>query len=180
MLAWAAQHSRVFPWRSEKRTPYTILLAEILLRRTTSTAVAKSYERILSKYPSIKSLASTSIRELDAAFGMLGLQRQRAIAAQRLAKVVVNRFSGVIPSNREQLVSIPSIGPYTAGAILSFGFGISAPVVDSNIERVIRRVFSISVGYLPPAQVSKAAVLLVPMCLHEAYNWGLIDLGAIC
>jgi len=131
---------RHFPWREPGRNPYEVLIAELLLKRTTSTAAARLYKKFLSKkflsqYPNIKKLARAHTRSLSGLFKNIGLQEQRARAAKALAKYLISERGGRVPSGLEELQRIPGVGDYTARALLSVAFGIPTAVVDSNVER---------------------------------------------
>lgn len=179
IISWARRNLRSFPWR-EDPTPYSILIAEILLRRTTAAAVRRVYSIFMERYPNIESLAKAEIYDLMNIIAPLGYHKERAKILRKIADYILKRYEGKIPCSKADLMQIPHIGQYTAGAILSLGFGIPSSMVDSNVERVIRRVFSSKV----PAKgqmtiVIKIADLLVPETDHKIYNLGLIDHGAL-
>ena len=145
LLSWAKSNLRDYPWRASGVSPYNILVAELLLKRTTATAAARAYTPFLEKYHSAQRLALATEKELSLALKPIGLSRQRAKAIHRLAQVLVQRFEGV-PNTFEQLCELPGVGDYAARAILSFGHSMPMAVVDGNVERVIRRAFQDDVG----------------------------------
>ncbi len=175
---WASSNLRDFPWRRE-RTPYRIMVAEFLLKRTTSTAVARVYDNFLSQYPTIEELVRADTGKLESILKAIGYHRVRAKAMKETATNIVENYGGEIPSDFDALTSVPNIGHYTAGAILSLGFGILAPMVDSNVERILRRAFR---DTLPEKAVPKALLTiakeLVPNKWHDIFNLALVDLGA--
>jgi len=179
LLAWGEKNIRDFPWRKE-RTPYRILVAEVILRRTTSTAALRVYEEFLKKWPDIKSLANANVDELEQLLVAVGYHKQRSRILVNIARFIDKEFGGNIPNDKKQLLKIPHVGPYTAGAILSLGYGIPAPMVDSNVQRILSRVFN---NCLPKKGRARAISMLVEALLpkkgHIVFNLGLLDLGAL-
>ena len=176
VIEWEREHWVAYPWRVE-RTPYKVLVAEVLLRRTTRWAVAREFPRFIQRFPDIYAVYSAPIEEVEEAFRRLGLYRRRATELKELAKAIVERCGGRIPDRWEDLVQLPGIGIYSAGAILSFGYGKKAPVLDSNVARLLTRLM----GLETKRQEDYLKVLwrLVPDEDHEHFNYGLIDLGAL-
>ena len=179
MLKWADKNSGDFPWR-EHRSPYEVLVAEVLLKRTTATAAARVYADFLLRFPSLQDIVSASDEELVEALSSVGLQRQRARSMKRLADWLLSRHDGGIPSDLEDLLGVPGLGDYSANAILSFGYGVPAAVLDANVERILLRVFG---NTLPPRPswtlLREVAQELLPKDGHREYNYGLLDLGRL-
>jgi len=142
LLAWHQKNAIKFPWR-ETRDTYKILLAEILLRKTTRKQVKEIFESFIKKYPSMEMLASANIRELERVIKPLGMQRKRAHLIIRLAKVIMEKYGGEIPRDRNSLIKLPGIGPYSANAVLCLAYDEQLPLVDTNVIRVIERVFQV-------------------------------------
>ncbi|PIS03304.1 MAG: A/G-specific adenine glycosylase [Chlamydiae bacterium CG10_big_fil_rev_8_21_14_0_10_42_34] len=138
---WFCQNKRDFPWRHEIN-PYKVWVSEVMLQQTRASVVIPYFERWLRLFPDVKSLAAASIDEVIKAWEGLGYY-SRARNLYFGAKQVVEQFGGIIPSDTEALESICGIGPYTLGAILSFGFRKRAVAVDGNVTRVLTRLFSI-------------------------------------
>lgn len=177
VLKWAAKNFSDFPWRSS-RSPYEVLMAEVLLKRTTATAVARVYEQFLQKFPSLRDIVSTRDEELVECLSGLGLQHQRAHALKRLASELLSRHGGSIPIDLPSLLEVPGLGDYSATAILAFGYGAPVAILDVNVERILVRVY----GQGLPPRPSKTllyqiAQSLLPDKEHRAYNYGLLDLG---
>lgn len=173
VIDWEKEHWVEYPWRVN-RSPYRVLVAELLLQRTTRKAVSRIYEAFLVKFPDINSIYSASLGELEEALRPIGLYKQRAVRMKEIAKAIVERFGGTIPCDFGALNSVYGVGPYIAGAVVSFGCGIRAPVVDSNVLRLLSRAFGIR-------DLKGALEFLwgvVPEREHEVFNYGLIDLGA--
>ncbi len=179
VLSWSKRHLRQFPWRNRERTPYTVLLAELLLKRTTAKSAERLFHKMLNRYPTIDSLNCAPEEELQALIREIGLQYQRTRSIKEVAKAIVSGYNGKIPNNMEDLLRIPHVGPYTAGAVLSFGYGKPAPIVDSNVERIIRRILADEVVQLTSTHILEVAKELLPEKGHALYNWGLLDIGAV-
>jgi A/G-specific adenine glycosylase len=179
LLSWARVALRDFPWR-KKRTPYSVLMAEFMLKRTTSTAVNRIYEKFLALYPSIEALLKADVKEIEGLLKAIGYHRLRAQEIKEAATYIANEFRSDIPLDMDKLLSIPYVGPYTAAAILSLGYDIRAPMVDSNVERIIHRLFRNS---MPTRSLSRTtrevANVLLPDERHDTFNLAFIDLGAI-
>ena len=179
MLNWADKNFSDFPWR-QRRSPYEVLVAEVLLKRTTARAAARVYEDFLTTFPSLQKIVSASDEELVEALSSVGLQRQRAHSMKRLAAWILSKHDGCVPSGLEELLEVPGLGNYSASAILSFGFDIPAGVLDTNVERILIRVFG---NTLPPRPswtlLREVATHLLPKDSHRKYNYGLLDLGRL-
>ena len=179
ILHWASDNLSDFPWR-KNRTPYKVIVAEFLLKRTTATAVERVYEDFIEKYPNIESLAKADVKELENFLKTIGYHKLRSNALKETVEFIKNNLNGKIPENMEGLMLIPNIGSYTAGAILSLGYGQKAPMVDSNVERIYMRIFKKS---LPKKAVMRGiyqvAEILVPDTKHEIFNSALLDLGRL-
>jgi A/G-specific adenine glycosylase len=176
VIDWEKRHWIPYPWRVN-RTPYKVLVAEVLLKRTTRQAVAREFPKFIARFPDIETLYRAPIEEIEEMLRHLGLYKQRAQQLKELAKVIVERFGGRIPDRWEDLVVLPGVGPYIAGAVLSFGYGKPAPVVDSNVMRLLGRLLGLkSKRYEDYIRVGWR---LVPEEEHDYFNYGLIDLGAL-
>jgi A/G-specific adenine glycosylase len=181
IIEWGVQNYREFPWR-ENRTPFSVLVAESLLRRTTATAVKRVFEEFLSMYPSIMELSKASPFELETSLARIGYHRQRAKMLIETSRHLMTEFRGKVPKTREDLLGIPHIGEYTANAVLSFGYGIAAAIVDSNIKRILERIFLNHFRMRPNyVLIQKVADAILPIGDHQTFNYALLDFGsAIC
>lgn len=168
---WEKTNGRKFSWR-ENRTPYRILIAEVLLKRTTSTAAIRLYEDFLKFYPDIRSLYKASLSELESTIRPIGLYKQRSKHLKQLATYVEEDLNGLLPSDYQSLTKIPGIGEYTASAIVCFSYGKRKSIVDSNVERILSRVFSVR-----GKDIKTLAEILVDKYEPDVYNYGLLDLG---
>ena len=138
LLDWYETHKRTLPWRDDP-TPYRVWVSEIMLQQTRVEAAKGHYLRWMRRFPTLSDLAAAEEDEVLKAWEGLGYY-SRARNLHRAAKVVSERFGGELPANRQELLTIPGIGEYTAGAILSIAFGVAEPAVDGNVLRVISRL----------------------------------------
>ena len=141
LLAWYKENKRDLPWR-KTRDPYRIWVSEIMLQQTRVETVIPYYERFLKRFPDVTTLARAPLDNILKEWENLGYY-SRARHLHEAARVVVSRFGGIIPRTRDQLLQMPGVGAYTAGAILSIAFGTPCAAVDGNVIRVIARLFGI-------------------------------------
>lgn len=134
-------YKRDFPWRHEP-SPYKIMVVEFMLQRTRAEQVKPVYEKFLAKYPTVFRLANAREKSVCGFTGKLGLHK-RGPNFIRAAKYVVDNYNGDFPADREELLSIPGVGDYVAGAILTVCFKKSEYVIDANIARFINRYFGL-------------------------------------
>lgn len=179
---WFSRNRRSFPWR-ETTDPYAIWVSEIMLQQTRTTAVLGYYTRFLQQFPSLSSLARADEDALLKAWEGLGYY-SRARNLRKGAQFVLEHFNGEFPHTFKEACSIPGVGPYTAGAILSFAYGEQVPAVDGNAVRVLSR-FLEQPWALDRAQDRKSAstwvedLLKHPSASAKRFNEGLIELGAL-
>ena len=180
LLAWWEKNKRNFPWRSTK-DPYRILVAEILLRKTDAPKVLAIYEDFFKKYPSIKELAEASEVGLAEFLKPLGLYRVRAKQLKNIAKEISEKYKGIIPQDPESLKKLKGIGSYIANAVACFAHGKTVPVVDTNVARVISRVFGIKPKARPhlDKRIWRVADELVKLGDARKINLAIIDLATL-
>lgn len=180
LLHWAKTNYRDYPWRNPHASPYQILIAELLLKRTTSTAAARLYPKFIEKFPSFSSVAEAPAEYLAKSLQPIGLYRQRADGMKTLSRYIGETYGSELPKSVEALENIPHAGPYAARAVASFAFGKKAAIVDSNVVRILHRVFRDSLPPKPSVRlVQEIADLLVPLRSHRLFNYALLDLGAV-
>jgi A/G-specific adenine glycosylase len=151
-----------------------------MLQQTRVSTVIPYYDRFLARFPTVTALAAADEGDVLAAWSGLGYYR-RARQLHRGARHVAEKLDGEIPGTIEGLLSIPGVGPYTAGAIGSLAFGLRAPLVDGNVVRVLSRIFAIDDDARRPATVKRIWALageLVPDDAPGAFNEALMELGA--
>jgi len=179
-ISWFVLNGRSFPWREPGRAPYEVVVAEILLQRTTAAGVARAYAGFLERYPSWDTLAHAPLDGLENALRPLGLWRQKALAFQRLAQSIeVN--GGAVPRTRKELESLPGIGPYTASAVLAIVYGRAEPLLDVNMARLLGRFLRPSerIEAKPKRTLHALALLLVRSKRSLEVNWAVLDFGAL-
>jgi len=175
LSAWYRTAGRDLPWR-RTRDPYRVLVSEFMLQQTQVSRVLAYYDRFLRRYPTVAALARARPRAVREAWDGLGYYR-RAANLHRLAAEVVRRHAGAIPADGETLRRLPGVGPYTAGAVAAFAFEQPVPAVDTNVERVLRRVF----GCRTARTARRTAQLLQPRDGKAAwrFNQAVMELGAL-
>ncbi|MDA1274028.1 MAG: A/G-specific adenine glycosylase [Verrucomicrobia bacterium] len=189
LIAWFAKHARDMPWR-RTHDPYAIWISEIMLQQTQVKTVIPYWERWMRKFPTIHALSTARTETVLRLWAGLGYY-SRAQNLKRAARKIRNEYAGDFPSNFNDVLALPGVGPYTAGAICSIAFNQPTPVVDCNVVRVLSRVLAIRTNpRRNPAkeQIWKAAAGLVQTasllnrsggsrnCSH--LNQALMELGA--
>jgi A/G-specific adenine glycosylase len=139
LLRWFRRHGRDLPWR-RTRDPYHVIVSEFMLQQTQVSRVESYYRRFLERYPTLEALASAPAAMVRESWSGLGYYR-RAANLHLLAQEVMRDRAGVIPADPAELRRLPGVGRYTAGAVACFAFERSAPAVDTNVARVLRRAF---------------------------------------
>jgi A/G-specific adenine glycosylase len=179
LLAWYAEHRRDLPWR-DSRDPYHIWVAEVMLQQTQVATVIPYYERFLARFPTVETLAAASLDEVLKLWEGLGYYA-RARHLHAAARKVASEFGGHFPLTLEELLSLPGVGRYTAGAILSIAGGQDVPALDGNVRRVFSRIFAIEEDVSRGAgerRLWQLAGSLLPPGRAGDFNQALMDLGA--
>ena len=180
LLTWYRRHGRDLPWRKTS-DPYHILVSEIMLQQTQVDRVLPKYTEWLIKYPSLEALATAPDQEVTDAWYPLGYNI-RPKRLQTIARESVARYGGQLPADEETLLSFKGIGAYTAGAIRSFAFRERAAILDTNVARVLFRVFISEGDPKSPAtrrHLWRLSETLVPVRHVFDFNQALMDLGAM-
>ena len=178
LLKWYRDNGRDLPWRKTSN-PYHILVSEVMLQQTQVDRVIPKYHEFLDRYPSFKDLAAAPVEDVRKAWYPLGYN----IRPERLHSIAcetVVRYGGTLPKEPEQLLSFKGIGRYTAGAIRSFAFNEAAPILDTNVMRVLHRIF---LGQGEPknqkALLWKLSEDLIPRGKCYDFNQAIMDFGAM-
>lgn len=178
LLEWGKRNFRQFPWR-QKRTPYSVLVSELLLKRTTATAAKRVFGEFMRLYPNLQTLSLADAEDLENLLSKIGYHKLRTKIFIGLANYLLSRHCGDIPRSKIDLLEIPNIGDYTANAILSLGYGVPSAMVDSNVERILRRLFLKNLSKRTRGKIQQVADLLAPTRCNQSYNYALLDLGAL-
>lgn len=178
LIAWGQDNLRVFPWR-ETCDPYAILIAEVMLHRTKAPQVLAVYPSFLLRYPNISELAKAPREDLHTALASLGL-RQRVDMLHEMSQEIVNRFNGRIPESKEDLISLPGVSDYIAGAVRCFARNEMEPLIDTNTVRVIGRLFGLKTNDSSRRNrlFKDLHAVLVDPDNPGVYNYALLDLAA--
>ena len=179
LLAWYDKNGRVLPWR-KTRDPYAIWVAEIMLQQTQVDTVIPYFNRFLKRFPTLQSLARASRDDVLKSWENLGYYA-RARNLHEAAGRVVEAYGGELPSTPGGLLSLPGIGQYTAGAILSIAFDKPVPAVDGNVRRVMSRLTALRKPLRAPAvqkNIEKVVQALMPQDRPGQFNQAMMELGA--
>ncbi len=180
LLSWYRENRRVLPWRSDP-TPYHVWVSEIMLQQTRVAAVMGYYARFMEAFPDVKALAEADEDTLMKLWQGLGYYN-RARNLQKAAKVVMEKSGGCFPDTYEDILSLPGVGEYTAGAIASIAFGIPVPCVDGNVLRVLTRVTGDDGDITKnetKAFLREALLAAMPKDAPGQFNQALMELGAL-
>ena len=179
LLEWFAEHARTLPWR-EQPLPYYVWVSEIMLQQTRVEAVKPFFARFTEALPDVAALADCPEERLLKLWEGLGYYN-RVRNMQKAARMVMEQYGGELPRTYEELLLLPGIGSYTAGAVASIACGQAVPAVDGNVLRVISRITG-DTGDVMKQPVRKgyeeALRLIMPKEQPGAFNQALMELGA--
>lgn len=201
LLKWYDENQRTLPWRkscgkdgiplpacphsnkSDSQRAYEVMCSELMLQQTQVSTVIPYYERWMERFPTIQDLAAADVETVNTLWQGLGYY-SRAKRLLEAAKLIVEKYDGVIPSDPEKIRTIPGVGPYTAGAVLSIGYNVPIELVDGNVIRVVTRLRALA-GDVTKKEVINFIWKLAKDMLHKTrpghFNQALMDLGAtIC
>jgi A/G-specific adenine glycosylase len=182
VVQWFDGAARDLPWRAPDRTPWGVLVSEVMLQQTPVVRVEPAWHAWLEQWPTPADLAQAPTADVLRAWGRLGYPR-RALRLQECARAIVERHDGVVPRTDAELRALPGIGEYTAAAVLAFAYGRRSVVVDTNVRRVLAR--AVGGTALPAPSYTAAeralATALAPDGDAEAARWAAasMELGAL-
>jgi A/G-specific adenine glycosylase len=180
IIKWFEEHGRNYPWR-DTTDPYRVLIAEILLRRTTATAVSRVYRDFLNRFDSLERLARAREPTIAHALSSLGLQSTRAHELKKMASIINKSQSGTVPRSHADLLALPGVGTYIASAVRNFAYGDPVPLVDGNVVHLISRVYGISFKGATDPEAWDFMAIFGGKNQEPKLYWGLIDLvAAVC
>lgn len=187
LTRWFNRAQRDLPWRRAEnaRDPYRILVSEVMLQQTTVAAVIPFYHRFLERFPTLQSLAEATIEDVLPLWAGLGYY-SRARNLHAMAQAVVERHDGVFPRELADVLALPGVGRYTAGAVTSIAYDSLSPIVDANVARLFARLFLIEGDLKTTANQTRLwheATRLVQACSGDCkpsiLNPALMELGAL-
>jgi A/G-specific adenine glycosylase len=180
IIQWYAKNKRELPWR-ETSNPYHIWVSEVILQQTRVAQGISYYFQFLKEFPSIINLANAPEDEVLKVWQGLGYYT-RARNMQKAAKWLVANSNAQLPSEYDELLKIPGLGPYSAGAIASFAFGKPVPAIDGNVYRIISRVFGVFASPLNASGQKEFRGIVIDLMPNEdpaTFNQALLDFGAL-
>ncbi|MFZ7101245.1 MAG: A/G-specific adenine glycosylase [Peptococcaceae bacterium] len=179
LVEWYGRNARPLPWR-EDCTPYHVWISEIMLQQTRVEVVKDYYKRFLKEVPTVEALAKISEERLLKLWEGLGYY-SRARNLQKAAEMILTEYDGRFPDTYEQLLKLPGVGPYTAGAVASICFQEPVPAVDGNVLRIIARIAGISDPVDAPATkkgITDSLARIYPKEQRGDFTQSLMELGA--
>lgn len=176
IIDWYEENGRDFSWRSTT-SPYQILIAEVLLRRTTATAVSRVFEEFIGRFSTLEQLAKARKSSIERSISTLGLQSVRAHHLKEMAQVILINHDGFIPNDLASLEALPGVGKYAAAAVMNFAFDVPEPMVDGNVVHLMNRVFSLGISVPTDGKIWEFMKTFGGLQDKRLY-WGMIDLVA--
>ncbi len=185
---WFAANQRDLPWRHKEnaRDPYRVLVSEIMLQQTVVATVIPFYQRFLQRFPTIEVLAAASLEDVLPLWAGLGYY-SRARNLHKLAQIVIQDYNGKFPREINEVLKLPGVGRYTAGAVTSIAYDAPSPIVDANVARVFARLFVIEGDVKSTANQQKlwleaektVRIGQENACAPSQLNPALMELGAL-
>ncbi|WP_026477541.1 A/G-specific adenine glycosylase [Alkaliphilus transvaalensis] len=179
LLKWFSENKRWMPWR-ETKNPYLIWISEIMLQQTRVETVIDYYNRFIKKFPKIEDLAHASEEEVLKLWEGLGYY-SRGRNLHKAAKQMVEKYEGVVPSSYKEIIKLPGVGPYTAGAILSIAYNQPVAAIDGNVMRVYSRLYHIEQDIMEKKTIDQVRYLvegMMPIGNCNDFSEALMELGA--
>ncbi|MBK8868336.1 MAG: A/G-specific adenine glycosylase [Dermatophilaceae bacterium] len=182
VLQWYAVHARPLPWREPDTTPWGVFVSEVMAQQTPVARVAPIWREWMARWPTPEALAAEPAGEAVRAWGRLGYPR-RALRLHEAAREICDEHGGAVPNSVVALRGLPGVGEYTAAAVACFAFGVVAPVVDTNVRRVLTRVL-LGREYAAPSLTQAErdlAASAMPTDSADAVAWNVavMELGAL-
>jgi A/G-specific adenine glycosylase len=179
LLSWFEENGRDLPWR-RTRDPWRVLVSEVMLQQIQVKRAVPFYERFLARFPTVDALAEAPLAEAIWVWEDLGRYR-RIVYLHKTARIVVEKYDGRVPSDPDELIRLPGIGPYTAGAVACFAYERDAVFLDTNMRRVLHRLFF---GLKPATSATDKELLaiakeLAPPGHGWRWNQALMATGAL-
>lgn len=176
LLGWYEANGRSFPWRDDDASFYEVFISEMFLRRTRADVVESFLPEFFAEYPDMDSLRQAKVEELAEIIRPMGLQNTRSKGLIELAEVLEGED---LPTESEELLELPQVGPYVANATLCFAMEEQTPIVDRNVDRIYRRLLGEQWEGLPETERWELADELLPQGKARSYNLALLDFAAM-
>ena len=178
LTSWFENNARDLPWR-RTRDPWRVLVSEVMLQQIQVRRALPFYERFLARFPTVEALAKAPLAEAIRVWEDLGRYR-RIVYLHKTARIVMEAHQGRIPSDPDELIKLPGIGPYTAGAVACFAYERDATFLDTNMRRVLHRYFfGLKVATATDKELLQIAKDLVPPDRGWRWNQALMETGAM-
>lgn len=180
LLQWYAQHRRDLPWR-RTGDPYAVWISETMLQQTLVATVIPYWNRWMERFPTVKELANAPLEDVLKHWQGLGYYA-RARNLHRAAQVIEEKHGGKFPTLFDEVLALPGVGRYTAGAVCSIALGLDVPIVDANVIRVLCRIFGLRGDPKSSAVQERLWTLaadLIPSGQASDFNQGMMELGAL-
>jgi A/G-specific adenine glycosylase len=183
IIYWFNKFGESFPWR-DTSDPWHILIAAIMLRKTTTKQVNKIFPTFIKQFPNSYTVKDASIEFVEEQIKSLGLEKRRAKEIKMMAEVINTRYNGRVPSAENDLLSIPGVGKYIASEVMLSAFKKKKPLLDTNMIRVINRVFGYKSERKRPREDKELWIFaekLVPKEATDArrFNYGVLDFARL-
>ena len=180
LLDWFESNKRNYSWRQPDLTPFQLLIAEIMLQKTGANQVQNIFPEFIEKYPDAESVSKIKEEDLEEILHPLGLFKRRARDIKKTAEMIVKN-GNKIPKSRKALMELPGVGEYIANAVLCFAYKKAVPIVDANVGRVMKRVYSFPVKSAPSRDKNLLEQMkeILPKEKARDFNLALLDFAAL-
>jgi len=180
ILDWFKSNKREFSWRTLELSPFQVLIAELMLQKTNASQVENIFPRFIETYPNPESIANVSEYDLATLLQPLGLFNRRARDLKKTSIIILN-LKNVVPSEKKDLLNLPGVGDYIANAVLCFAFNKKMPIIDANVGRIMKRIFSFPVKSAPSRDKKLGEKMedLIPDRYFKEFNYAILDLAAL-
>ena len=180
VVDWYREHARDLPWRTDDRTPWGVLVSEVMLQQTPVARVEPVWRQWMARWPDPGDLAACDVADVLRAWGTLGYPR-RALRLHAAANQIVELHGGQVPDDEAGLAALPGVGAYTVAAVLAFAFGQRTVVLDTNVRRVLARALTGQALPAPHASTAEYATAqsLLPADDAPTLSVALMELGSL-
>ena len=182
ILEWYKHNKRDYLfWRNTKNA-YYVLVSEMMLQKTTVKQVQDLIHEFIEQFPTAKDLAEASVQEIEELITPLGMEHKRSVRYKKWATMVVEKHGGQIPNSEKELIALPGVGQYMANSVLCLAFGKDVPLLDTNIVRILERVFGIKSSKARARTDKKLWDFvrnIIPSGKSRDVNLALLDHGAL-